>query len=129
MKKNLKVFSAVAVIGVIVSAGAAALEAMRYVSLSNSMSTIQSSVSNEDIVSPKIEELMGQHRMTPMVLEELKSRHQHNISLLSVLLESMRDSKEHARNYLVLWLCIFGLFSIVLIRSEAARREVHKSNV
>lgn len=123
MKINMKIYNLVAVIGVIVSATGAAHSAMRYISLSQHLSATQAFAGENSVVSPKLEKLLEQTRAKSLLLGELECRHQVNAALHSILSESVSDSKQHARYDIILWLCVFGLFSLSLIRSKVDRRE------
>lgn len=124
MKRNMKVHSLVAVVGVIVSAGGVAHSAMRHISLSQHLSATQAFAAKSNGVSPKIEELLEQAHAKSLVLDELEYRHQVNAALRSMLSGSVGDSKQHARCDIILWLCVFGLFSILLIDQNQTPEDI-----
>lgn len=121
MRLSISKLSIVSCLGVILSASAAVYTFTHYLELFQSARTIEVLKPSEDVMAAKIEALLAKYENKILILGELKARQEQNALLHTALTKMIDESRGHAMNETLLWICAGVFFLILLIHAENCR--------
>ena len=108
-------------LGMVLSGGATTYTTSQYFALSQVAEGIAVLAPGRDIVTPKLDALLADHKDKNVVLDELKSRREYSAVLQAALSKEVASSKTHALYEMSLWIGAFIFFAVLRIKLKTLR--------
>lgn len=105
-------------LGVVASAIGCVQAGRTYIALGQARAQAASLVTAEDVVTPKIEILLGGHQAKDLVIGELKNRSRESESLLGSVITVTEDGRRAAKVQGALWVLAGVFFTALWARAE-----------
>ena len=117
-----RTFIIISCLGVVLSIGATVYASISYLALSRSAETILGLAPGRDLVVSKFDAALMDNKDRELILNELKTRHEHSVSLHAALTRVSANSKARALEEILLWIGASIIFSVLLLRCDVLRR-------
>jgi hypothetical protein len=117
----MRILVIVSSLGMALSGGATTYATSQYFALSRVAEGIKVSAPGPDVVTPKLDALLADHKSKNLVLDELKSRREYSAVLQATLSKEVASSKTHAFYEMLLWIAAFILFAVLRVKLKTLR--------
>ncbi len=111
--------------GAILSISAAAYMSIYYMAVSHNYNAIELLAPSQDVILMKIDDLLTNHEAKNLIVNEIKSRHNQQISLHGILANVVMNNKTYAFWNAVLWCVSMIVFFILAVIFQNQKGQNH----